>query len=95
MTLRSIAWWAGPELTSPQQREDLLREAQPNIDFQVINEGIVGTTSAAIVYLSGDWLERHDPHIVIAMMGINDEGRSPCIGATAVAERRRLLGDRG
>jgi len=68
------AWWTGPEHTWPRHLERALAEARPDLRFEVINEGIIGTTSAAIVELLPEWLKRHDPHFVITMMGINDEG---------------------
>ncbi len=56
------------------QLELLLQSAfvDRNISIQVLNEGIIGTTTDVIVEKLPDLLRKYQPQIVISMMGIND-----------------------
>ena len=40
--------------------------------FAVINKGVPGTNSAAIVEQVPEYIARYKPHIIVAMMGVND-----------------------
>jgi len=42
------------------------------IDTLVFNEGLGGTNSPLILTKLDDWIEKYKPHLVISMMGVND-----------------------
>ncbi len=63
----------GGEHSYPAQLGAILNSGSESRRFQVINKGIPGVTTTDILdQLSGN-LETYDPHIVIAMLGINDD----------------------
>jgi lysophospholipase L1-like esterase len=79
----------------PLTLEEILN-SRCNASVKVYNEGISGTTSTFIVYRLPSQMEKYDPDIVIAMMGINDNGLSASIPKQGtlhfVAEHSRLIG---
>lgn len=55
----------------PRLLEDMLKKN--GINARVYNEGLGGTASPMILSKIPDLLEKYKPHIVISMMGINDD----------------------
>ncbi len=55
----------------PERMESLLRRR--GYDVKVFNEGLGGTTTPFILRKAPDYFEKYRPHIVIAMMGTNDD----------------------
>ncbi|HSV42984.1 MAG TPA: GDSL-type esterase/lipase family protein [Candidatus Bathyarchaeia archaeon] len=62
----------GGENSYPAQLEKLLRQQAPEVFSRVINAGMVAKTSQDILDALPDYLDRYKPHLVIAMIGIND-----------------------
>jgi tetratricopeptide (TPR) repeat protein len=60
----------------PEQLESILNNLCPGKRFSVINKGVPGTNTAAILAELENNLNRYKPDIVIAMMGANDSGKS-------------------
>jgi len=58
----------------PDQLERILNHANSGLTFSVINKGVVGTNSTAIISSLENNLNKYNPQMVIAMMGINDQG---------------------
>ncbi|MFH1519226.1 MAG: tetratricopeptide repeat protein [Candidatus Omnitrophota bacterium] len=56
----------------PFQLEEILNQRNIGIKFTVINKGVCGTCTAAIVARLEDNLNQYQPDLVITMMGIND-----------------------
>ena len=68
----------------PSQLQEILNEKNIGISFSVINKGVYGFVSSAIVASLGYNLDKYKPNMVITMMGINDgEGNIPYIEALA------------
>lgn len=63
----------GGENSYPEQLEKLLNERAPEISFRVINAGMVAKTSQDILAVLSHYLDKYKPHLVIAMIGINDK----------------------
>ena len=61
-----------PHTSYPVQLERILQERAPDIDWQVINIGMMGGTTPAVLEMLGPAVDRYEPHIIIAMMGIKD-----------------------
>jgi len=58
----------------PSQLENLLNEGLPDQKFRVINRGDVGIRTDGVAARIEGWLDEDRPHLVITMLGINDEG---------------------
>ncbi len=56
----------------PAQLEDILNVKKSDKKYVVLNKGIVGKDSEGLTMILDNLLRKHDPHIVIAMVGIND-----------------------
>jgi len=56
----------------PVQLEEILNERNIGIKFKVINKGIEGVESATIVSKLKGNIDKYNPGMVIAMMGVND-----------------------
>jgi len=56
----------------PSQLEEILNRYKTKWHFKVINKGLVGKTSTDILAQLDDNLRKYKPHIVVAMIGIND-----------------------
>ncbi len=54
--------------------EEILNQRNIGIKFSVIDKGIIGTSTAAILSMLESDLETYHPDMVITMMGINDMG---------------------
>lgn len=61
----------------PRQLSQILNSSGSSVRFKVFNKGIPGTNSAVIVSQLEELLETHRPHLVVAMMGVNDNGQTP------------------
>ena len=57
----------------PRQLEGILNQKIPGMEFKVINKGVPGTDTSGILGELEDNLKKYKPHMVIAMMGINDD----------------------
>ncbi|MCM8783027.1 MAG: tetratricopeptide repeat protein [Candidatus Omnitrophica bacterium] len=57
----------------PSQLEEILNQKRPDIYFRVINLGIPGVDSSFILEHLEENLVKYSPHLVVAMMGINDD----------------------
>ncbi len=62
----------GGKYSYPRQLENILNRKINGVDFKIINRGIPGTDTTAILSGLKENLERYKPSIVIVMMGIND-----------------------
>ena len=58
----------------PAWLERILNHANSGVTFSVINKGVVGTNSTAIISSLENNLNKYSPQMVITMMGINDQG---------------------
>jgi len=56
----------------PRQLERILNKRNIGVTFKVINKGIPGTNSTSIVEKLENYINKYNPDIIIAMMGIND-----------------------
>ncbi len=66
----------GGDDSYPKQLERVLNENDPGRQVTVVNKGIIGTNTTAIVSRLPEYLDEYHPDMVITMMGIN-EGRGP------------------
>ncbi|MCA9393586.1 MAG: tetratricopeptide repeat protein [Candidatus Omnitrophica bacterium] len=57
----------------PQLLEQILNQNPDGRVFRVINKGVPGITTDHILAGLDDTLKKYEPHVVVAMMGINDE----------------------
>lgn len=57
----------------PQMLQDYLNGKDLGVKFKVINEGKIGVNTSFIQKNLREYLDIYRPHMVIAMMGINDE----------------------
>lgn len=62
----------GGDRSYPAQLEEVLNGLGAGMTFSVANEGRWGVRSDVILDSIGAWLAAYRPHIVVAMMGIND-----------------------
>lgn len=62
----------GGEDSYPSQLETLLAQSYPDRKFRVINKGMVSKSSRDIFQYLPDFLENYTPHVVVAMIGVND-----------------------
>lgn len=68
----------------PQFLERILNRQNIGVRFSVIDKGVAGTNTSEIVGNAEAYLEEYRPQMVVAMMGINDEGlHIPFEAATA------------
>ncbi len=63
---------AGGKDAYPVQLQDVLNRRFPGIKFSVINRGVPGMSTGAILKALEGNLDKYAPDMVIAMMGIND-----------------------
>ncbi len=56
----------------PHFLEDILNHSSAGIKFSVIDKGVAGTNTAAILSTLENNLNKYQPNVVIAMMGFND-----------------------
>ncbi|TBR18665.1 hypothetical protein EPO66_01295, partial [bacterium] len=60
------------ETSYPRQLEAILNRKIAGLEFSVINKGAPGTDTSGILGELEDNLKKYKPHMVITMMGIND-----------------------
>lgn len=58
----------------PTQLEEILNERSTERVIRVINRGVVGIRTDDVAKKIEGWLDEDRPHVVITMLGINDEG---------------------
>lgn len=63
----------GGEDSYPSQLEKVLNQWSKEIKFSVINKGAPGINTTGILAQLQDNLNKYNPNMVVAMMGINDE----------------------
>lgn len=68
-----FAEWANVE-PWPRQLQTKLNCSRAGSGVQVVNLGIIGARTDAVSAGIEDWLDRYQPHAVVTMLGINDEG---------------------
>jgi len=59
----------------PPHLQEILDQRNRGIKFSVIDKGIVGSNTPAILSQVESYLDRYHPDMVVAMMGINDQGK--------------------
>lgn len=74
-TTVSIKDFQGNDFSWPALLQELLNQGYDEIKFKVVNLGVGGTNSAAILDNLPDYLEKYKPDLVVSMMGINDYGQ--------------------
>lgn len=57
----------------PAQLEEVLNKRSGAKKFRVINKGVEGVNTSKLLFNLNENLNRYNPHLVIAMMGVNDE----------------------
>lgn len=67
----STTFWGG-RTSYPSQLEEILNSSGLGKNFSVINKGVPGGNTIAIVANLEDNLDKYKPDIIVAMMGIND-----------------------
>jgi len=77
----------------PAELEKILNSKGSVKKFQVINEGIVGTTTTQILANLEGNLKKYQPDMVIAMMGINDAWTRVPYGTSSKSNLRLFLGN--
>lgn len=81
----------GGNFSYPRQLQRILNEADIGLRFTVINKGIAGTNTTMISNLLEQNLNRYQPDLVLAMIGINDSGPNRAIVDTSPEPMRRFL----
>ena len=62
----------GDKNSYPSQLEEILNQKNIGIKFSVINKGIPGANTGVIMDRVTEFIIAYNPHMIIAMMGIND-----------------------
>jgi len=77
----------GGKHSYPRQLEAILNEKSPEVKFAVVNRGLPGVDTDHILAELRQNLDAYRPHVVVTMMGINDEGHElmPAPNATREA----------
>ncbi len=57
----------------PSQLETILNQTKQSKHYEVINKGLPGKNMDDIYVQLEGWIKNYQPHLVVAMMGINDE----------------------
>ncbi len=58
----------------PGQLEEILNRRHSGPSIRVVNRGVVGIRTDDVAREIEQWLDEDQPHLVITMLGINDEG---------------------
>lgn len=64
----------GGDFSYPAQLERILNESSCGIRFSVINAGLINAKSSNVADQLEKNMARYHPHMVVSMVGINDEG---------------------
>lgn len=83
----------GGKKSYPRQLENILNDRSMGEQITVINKGIVGTNTAAIVSRLEEYLNTYQPDMVITMMGINEGLGTADYEDTADADTNFFLRD--
>lgn len=80
----------GGDAAYPRQLERTLNREGAGLRFAVVNAGVPGITSDAVLAGLDDLLDRHRPDVVVAMLGVNDTlvGRADVHGLPAFTALR-------
>ena len=73
MCLGESTTTAGGKNSYPNQLQQVLNDKDIGVKFSVINKGICGTKTGSIVSQLEHNIEKHNPDMIVTMMGINDE----------------------
>lgn len=74
----------GGEDSYPKQLEKILNERNPGKKVAVVNKGIIGTNTTAIIAQLPEYLAEYNPDMVITMMGINEGPGAAGTGGVAL-----------
>lgn len=74
----------------PQILQRRLEQEFPDLQFQVVNRGLNAVTSSQIAEKLPGWLDRLQPHVVVAMLGANDVFYESVADRHALPARLRL-----
>lgn len=69
-----------PQNSYPSQLEGILEQRRPGVDFEIINNGLMGGTSQQVLALLESSIDAYEPDMIIAMMGIKDDDADVLIG---------------
>lgn len=75
----------------PIQLEKILNQSNIGIRFSVINKGVVGVDTSAILEHLGENLNKYKPDMVVTMMGVNDMNTNLLGGGNIIAQRVRIF----
>jgi len=82
----------GGKNSYPRQLERILNSRQNKIKFRVINKGVPSTTTDQVLARVEIYLQEYHPHLVVAMLGVNDPPLSqPRSFADLLSERSRAI----
>ena len=87
--------YAGGEFSYPNLLQQILDRNNNGFEFKVINAGVSGTNSSAIIARLQGYIDEYKPDIVVVMMGANDSnvlaGRSQIIPNLKSIQLFRIL----
>lgn len=75
----------------PPFLQEILNQRNRGIKFSVIDKGLGGTNTSAILERLEINIKQYQPHMVITMMGINDYGAHMPIEYTLASVRNHFL----
>lgn len=81
----------GGKHSYPRQLEAILNENSPEVEFAVVNRGVPGVDTDHILSELRQNLDTYRPHVVVTMMGINDEGHELVFAPSATRRTFPLL----
>ncbi len=77
----------------PEMLEEILNREQLGIRFAVVNKGMSGATTRQLLEMFRWDLDAIDPDVVVAMMGVNDAGRTHAWGSVLEPGRGHWYGE--
>jgi len=83
--------YMGKEHAYPKQLERILNEKGPVRKYTVLNKGQPGSNSQRILGDVEAWLDEYQPHIVVAMMGVNDDEQMTEFRPRGLAENTKAF----
>lgn len=75
----------------PSQLREILRLRHPGLEAAVLNKARPGASTAGIVAITPDYIDRYRPDVVISMMGVNDQRWFGIVAFDEPSPWRRLL----
>ena len=79
------------EVAYPQLLAEALNQRQAEVPFRVMNAGFVAMHTSDLVDALADLIGSYDPHMVIVMMGINDQFNFHGLTVPGQSERTQIL----